>query len=361
MISAPPLRTSASRVLALGIAGACVATLVLVLGAHAVRVAPAPERGTRAPAATQSSVGLRALLTAGDGQAYAAIARDPTLARPLLLASKPEFAYRAQRPLFGEVAWVASLGHSGSVPLTLAVLSVLAAGLAVMALAVLLGRYGLQPPIALGLFAVPTVLGIIWGMTPELLELAFITAGVLAWTACPRRLAIAVLAFTLAALTRESMLLVPFTMGVFELVAQRSRPARRDIGALVIPFVAYAGWVAVVRARVGFWPFAARSNRLTLIPFAGLVHSVQRSSNRGTAVAWVLVGLVVVIVALVLGRRDEWYALVVAFLLMAPFLGADVWKRPADFGRVLLPLFVYSIVLVLDALKRRTRRVVLNA
>jgi hypothetical protein len=135
---------------------------------------------------------------------------------------------------------------------------------------------------------------------------------------------------------------------------------RRDIGALVIPFLAYATWVVVVRVRVGFWPFAARSNRLTLVPFSGVVHSVQHSTNRGTAVAWVMVGLVVVVAALAWGRRGEWYALVVAFLLMAPFLGADVWKRPADFGRVLLPLFVYSTVLVVDALQRRSERVVLT-
>jgi hypothetical protein len=306
--------------------------------------------------AARPSVGLPALLGAGDGQAYAAIARDPSLGRPERLASTPEFAYRAQRPLFGEAAWLVSLGEPNRVPFALATLAALAAGLAVIALGALLARRGIPPRFALGIFVVPAVVGVVWGMTPELLELALITAGVLAWTAKPRRrVGLAVVAFTLAALTRESMLLVPLTLVLLELWREPSRATARYVSPLVAPFAAYGAWIAFVRVRVGYWPFAARSNRLTFIPFSGLVHAIEHSSDGWTTLAWIVIGVIVAFAALTLGRRDEWYAVAVAFLLLAPFLGSDVWRRPADFGRVLLPFTVYSAVLVLDTLWQRTR------
>jgi len=335
----------AREVLASGAIGVFVASLLLAIGAHVIHVAPAPEHSV--PGAGPS-VGLRALLGAGDGQAYAAIAQDPTLARPSALASKPEFAYRAQRPLFGEAGWLVSLGDPDLVPFALGALDALAAGLAVIALGALLARAGIPPRYALGVFAIPGAIGIVWGMTPELLELAFITAGVLAWTAKPK-VAFAVAAFTLAALTRESMLLVPLTLIVVALRSSRSLVTLHRLRPLVIPFVAYAAWITVVRFRVGYWPFAARANRLTFIPFSGLEHAIQHSSDRWTALAWIVIGLLVVASALGWGKRDEWYAIVVSFLVLAPFLGSDVWRRPADFGRVLLPVSAYSAALVLDA------------
>ncbi|MGO9874259.1 MAG: hypothetical protein ACLPVY_10710 [Acidimicrobiia bacterium] len=342
------------EVLASGVIGVFVASLLLALGAHAIHVAPAPERSG---AGAESSVGLRALLGAGDGQAYAAIARDPTLARPQALASKPEFAYRAQRPLFGEAGWLVSLGDPNLVPLALGALDALAAGLVVIALGALLARADIPPRYALGIFAIPGAIGIVWGMTPELLELAFITAGVLGWTAKPKpKIAFAVTAFTFAALTRESMLLVPLALMVLALKTSRSGATLRRLRPLVFPFVAYAAWITVVRLRVGYWPFAARANRLTFIPFSGLEHAIQHSSDRWTALAWIVIGLLVVASALGWGKRDEWYAIVVSFLVLAPFLGSDVWRRPADFGRVLLPLSAYSAALVLDAWWERGHR-----
>jgi hypothetical protein len=335
--------------------------LLLVFAAHTIHVAPVPERGsqesTPAAASTRSTVGLSALLGGGDGQAYAAIARDPSLARPELLAGNAEYAYRAQRPLFGELGWVVSLGQPERVPLALALLSVVGAGLAVAALAMLLARRGTPGQYALALFVVPAAAGVVWGMTPEVFEVALVTAGVLAWTARPRRLvAGAVVAFTLAALTRESMLLVPAALAGLELWRRPSRETLRDIRALAIPFVAYAAWINFVRVRLGVWPFEARSQRLTPVPFAGLIHSVRQSSDHWTAAAWVVIGLLVVVSALWWGRHDELYAVVVAFLVMAPFLGSEVWRRPGDFGRVLFPLIVYSGVLLLDALWRRAKQ-----
>src|ERR1700674_4295546 len=43
---------------------------------------------------------IDAVLARGDGQAFAAIAQDPLLQRPSVIANRGDFAYRAQRPVW---------------------------------------------------------------------------------------------------------------------------------------------------------------------------------------------------------------------------------------------------------------------
>ena len=65
-------------------------------------------------------------------------------------------------------------------------------------------------------------------------------------------------ALTLAALTRESMLLVPLVLVLLELRRDPSRATVRRVSPLLVPFAAYGAWIVFVHVRVGSWPFAAR-------------------------------------------------------------------------------------------------------
>jgi len=56
---------------------------------------------------------VEAVLAEGDGQAFAALAQDPLLRRPAVMAPAGEFSYRAQRPVWGYLDWVASVGQPG--------------------------------------------------------------------------------------------------------------------------------------------------------------------------------------------------------------------------------------------------------
>jgi hypothetical protein len=335
------------------------AAALIAVAASSIRLGPpSPSRALTEP---HSSRGLAALLENYDGGDYAAIARDPTLARPDVYRTRAEAAYREQRPLFGELAWVGSLGDRGRVPITMAVLSVLSAAFAVMALGALLLRRQISPFFALGVFALPGVLPIVNDMMPELLQLGLITVGLLAWTTSPRRHARwAIFAFTLAALTRESSLLVPLVLIAMELPRIRSRSARHTIRLLTVPFVAYAAWIVFIRVRVGVWPMSARTGRLTAVPFGGLVNALQHSPYRGSTAFWFGAGLFVFGYALVRGRRDVWYFGAVAFAVMGVFLGWNVWQRPDYFGRVLLPLYAYSAIVLGSALWDRRAFVTLH-
>ena len=346
------------RILAAGVIAAAAAALLIALAASSIRLDEPPT--SRALTEPHSSRGLSALLENYDGGDYAAIARDPTLARPEVYPSPAAAAYREQRPLLGELAWVVSLGDPDRVPIAMALLSVVSTGFAVAALGALLARRGLSPFLALGVFALPGVLVTLYDMMAELLQLGFITVGLLAWETRPRRTRWAIAAFACAALTRETSLLVPAVLIAMDLPRVRRRPGWPTIQLLLVPFVAYAGWIIFLRVRVGAWGFAARSGRITPVPLGGLVHSFRYSPYRASAVPWIAVGLVVLAGAVALGRRDIWYGTAIAFAVMGVFLGWNVWQRPDDFGRVLLPLYAYSAIVLGSALWDRRSLVTLH-
>ena len=336
------------RIAIAGAIAAIAATVLIAVAANSVHIeASATERVS---SKWHSTRGLAALLENYDGGDYAVIGRDPTLARPEVYRTLDAAAYRAQRPLFGELAWVGSLGNPDRVPITLAVLSVLSTAFAVMALGALLVRRGISPFFALGVFALPGVLTIVYDMMPELLQLGLLTVGLLAWESRPRHARWAIVAFTLAALTRESSLLVPIVLIAMELPRIRTRSALRAMQGLAIPFIAYASWIVFIRVRVGAWPMSARSGRLTGVPFGGLVNALEHSPNRSAAALWAAIGMFVLVVALVRGRRNAWYFTAIAFAVMGVFLGWSVWQRPDYFGRVLLPLYAYGAIVAGSAL-----------
>src|SRR4051794_18112213 len=88
---------------------------------------------------------VEAVLVSGDGQAFAAHAQDPMLSRPQVIHADGEYGYRAQRPLWGYLAWIGSLGRPAAVGWALVVLEILAAGFACGVVAQLLLARGAQP------------------------------------------------------------------------------------------------------------------------------------------------------------------------------------------------------------------------
>lgn len=83
-----------------------------------------------APAYRFPSNRLQVLYNTHDGQAFASLAMDPSLARPEVWSGgNADFAYRAGRPVIGWLAWAMSLGRPDLVQWILAVISVASAGL----------------------------------------------------------------------------------------------------------------------------------------------------------------------------------------------------------------------------------------
>jgi len=291
--------------------------------------------------------GLDKALGIGDGQAYAQIARDPTLALPdRFRGGARSAAYRFGRPFLGEVVWVLSLGRSGAVPVTMAVVCVAALGAAAAALAALIARCGGNPWYAVGVAFLPGAWSATIGLTSETLALAFAAWGVVLWTRRRRPTPAVIALFCLAVLTRETMVLVPLALAIWSWRRAPHGVRRADVALVAIPAAVVAAWYVIVDLRVGAWPFAGGPTDTFGLPFAGMYHEASRWSGSAADLLALAAGIVLLVLAFRSDRDDPLRAILIAYLLFAPLMGPAVWRRWQDFGRPLLPLYAFALVLV---------------
>ena len=329
------------------LAGAALAGLLI--GA-AVRLAAAEGTVSR-PSYTRYydgrplSDGFELLMVQSDGQAYATLARDPSLARPFEFDSRAEAAYRAQRPLLGYLAWVSSAGRSSAVAPTLAVLCVLGAGVAAAGLGALLVRRGAPAWPAAFVALLPGAYASLVEFGPELLAVGLTAWGLVAWWNTPRRRWLAIGLFTLACAARETSLLAVAAVAIVEAWPGRGRS--RDLLPLLVPFGVVAAWDVFLRLRLGAWPFEARHERLEA-PLQGLLHAGWAGSLLQPAAFSVLA--IVAVWVLVRGRSDPLAVVVLANVGLGLLMGRLVWAHWENFSRVLLPLAAFGFVVVLGQL-----------
>src|SRR4030088_2884498 len=110
----PSARPARMRLVAVGAAGLLLGAIIVV-GAIASEPTPCCSGAPYVRLYNHPLNRLDAVLARGDGPAFAAIAQDPLLQRPSVIANRGDFAYRAQRPVWGTLAWMLSLGQADAV------------------------------------------------------------------------------------------------------------------------------------------------------------------------------------------------------------------------------------------------------
>ena len=294
---------------------------------------------------------LDVALTGGDGHAFAVIAQDPLLSRPGVLREPAEFTYRAQRPAWGYLTWIASAGQSRLTGWVLVVLTVLSCGGACAITSLLLVERGRSPWWSL---VVPVAaFETLTEMTPELFALALIGGGVVLWRR-DRRVT-AILVFSLAVLTRETVLVAIAGLALWDLSHQAGdlRRRLRRVAPLAIPLGVYLGWICFLRLRLGNWPFFHSNERLSL-PGVGLSKGLGVTQYPSAIVFWIVIGLALCVAAVRYARGDVLTWIAVAYAAFASMLGPDVWVTNMGFQRALLPLYVFGAIAVVGGYGTRT-------
>jgi hypothetical protein len=334
-------------VVAVAIVGMLMAS-VIVAGFIATR--PSPCCGDQKPFASiyrEPLSRLDVVLTAGDGHAFAVIAQDPLLQRPTVLKDPAELSYRAQRPVWGYLTWAGSFGQAGLTGWVLVVLAVLGCGFATAVAGILLQRRARSAWWAL---LVPLVgFEALTELTPELFAVALVGTGILLWQGDRRAAAVAV--FSVAALTRETMLIGVGVVAWWEL-AHAAGPLLhriRTVVPLAVPFVVYLTWISFLRLHLGNWPFNRSGDRLG-IPASGLLHALDQVPATGTILMWVTIGVIMSVALLIWARRDLLAWVAVAFAAFGSLLGSDVWITNAGYQRALVPLFYFAPIAIVGAL-----------
>jgi len=342
-MSQPEKASSTKTVLGVAALGALVTAVILILLVIRVSTLHVSGNGSLVRGFEHPKGAVQTMLATSDGQAVAALARDPSLSHPEAFnGGTGEFAYRAMRPVPAYLAWLLSVGQRGWVPGALMAVAVLG-GAAIAAVgAVLFVRHGV--PARFGILAalLPGALSSLRGLVPEAGGVALVIGG---WMlAKTERLWLGVLLLSLGGLWRETLLVVPAVLVLSTLWETRSA---RAAAPYLVPFAVFAGWVAIVRERAGAWPWSATGGRLGA-PFVGIVKDVSYWKN--TAALEVLAIVVTAaLIVLAIRRRDELAPLMVGFGVLGTVLGPDVWHTWADWGRVLLPLHLMGLVVLVRA------------
>lgn len=310
---------------------AFVVAVARALTAHARLWSPRPPY---APAFRGFTSGLGAILNAHDGQAFGSLAIDPLLSHPQQWGGgAAEMAYRACRPLLGWLAIPTSLGSARAAAWSLLGWSVVAVGLLAAAASLLARAWGRQTAWVPMVILLPAVLGqLLFVGLSDTLAAALVLFGLALWI--EQRERPAVVLFCLAALCRETTLLVPAALWL------ASPPPRTR--RLILPVLVYVSWVAVVWLRLGQLPNAAPEGHLGL-PFVGLAQALRHGN-------WVQV---VSLASLVVAGAVAWTraptrairVLVLLSAVLAALLPLAVW-RSWDFTRALLPVTVVGCCLL---------------
>ncbi len=303
---------------------------VLVYRAHTVVLRPSVPY---TPAFRGETEGPAAILNVHDGQAFGSLALDPLLSRPSeWTAGRPAMAYRAARPLLGWGVMLTSFGSPRVAQWSLLAWTAVGVGLLAAGAFVLASLWGRRNEWIPLLLLLPGVFGqLLFGGLSDGLAAGLALLGMGWWFEGRDRRSI--VALCLAALARESALLVPLALMVPD-----KAPRRRS---LLIPFAVYAGWVAVVWLRLQAAPMDSRYGRLA-VPFVGLVSGIQPSN-------WISVvsaGSVLVFAAIAFWRAPcpEIRWLVGLSIVFASTLGERVWES-WDVARPLLPATVVGACL----------------
>lgn len=285
---------------------------------------------------------LQLALIQGDGQLFASEAVDPLAAHPERI--RGDFgvqAYRLQRPLLGWMGWLGSGADRDAVPVALIVLSVVS----VVALTAVVGYWiraqGHDPAVALLVPFLPGALTDLVRVGPEALATALALLGCLAWLrSTSQQKALAVAAFALAALGRESLLILPIALAVDE--CWRHRRLTKPAVKLLASGLPYLGWLAVIRVRVGAWP--SSSANLSKVPLEGLIQGMSHWS--WPDVLFFMLSVALAVWAFVV-TRARWIRLVIAaHAVFAAVFGEIVWMTWTGFGRVLLPVNALCLVVL---------------
>jgi hypothetical protein len=271
-----------------------------------------------------------------DGRYSFLIAVDPFNHRRIAaLFDRP--AYRYRRILYSFLAGGGGLFNGPTALAGLVILAALGIGLATAAVGSLSVRLGIGRWVVVGVLANPGVWLTVLLLTPDALALGLALSGVLLWW--DRRYTWAIVVLALAALTKETYLLVAFSLAGWTWF----RHERKRAIALILGATApLALWTAWTLATIEHGPFAGGNFALFGVLHASRLWGTIPPTERGFAI----VTLVGVVLAAVFATRANsllrW--LTWPWVALGLVTSGWVWNLGNNAARVLAPVWIFAII-----------------
>lgn len=322
------------------------------------------------PRAVPGDIAVNRASSGYDGQFFYRLALDPATAQKtdfgITLDNPP---YRHQRILYPAMAWALSGGgRPGLLPSVLVGINVACLLLLAWLGAKIAVDHGRPPVHGAALALVPAFAVSLARDLTEIVALTFVVAALLALRRT--RPALAGVALALAALARETTLVVPMALAAVWLWRRWRRPTvRGPVGAssFVIPILVAVSWQVVLWARWGTIPVLSSKGNLGL-PFWGVLSGIRRNFSSGTLEAYGNLGLLavtVILIALLAGmaRRsdalDHEKACLFGALSFQALVSWKVWSQHVGFVRSLAEVFAIGMVVLLASRDLASDKVIL--
>jgi hypothetical protein len=265
-------------------------------------------------------------------------------------------AYRQQRLVYPLIVRILSRGHSGSVPLMLVLVNVIAAAMMGGFAAAFANYFGKH---AFWGLIVPFYPGFVLTFSRDLAEIvaAMFAMGAI-WAFTSRRPALAAILLTCAVLTRETALMLALALGAAWL-AERIFRRERLIAPITfaLPIVIYVFWQFYLAMHWGVTPLRSGTPD-TAIPFTEFARffaaaAARRNHLQRLFFTECLYLTAVVLTVVLIWRRTlpaiEWRLAWVGYLAGFSILPHTIWLEDFGFLRIFADLFVVSAALVIPS------------
>jgi hypothetical protein len=288
-----------------------------------------------------------------DGKYYFMQAMDPFFDTPEVHATHLDRpTYRAQRMVYPTLAGGFGLFSPSATAWNLLVINLVALGIGTWLTSLLAKELGLSPWFGLAFLLNPGVLVSSMIDTAEVLAMLFVVAAALLLL---RDRVVASAAFlTLAALTRETMLLA--TIGA---IAYLWHTRRRVPGVFVVPFVATGAWWLFVRAKLGHLDEGIQDTEALGLPFKGFFDALETWLATPGSEVDVMMGVLLLVSSILVAfravkDRSLLGLMAAGFVVLAVLMVEAVWRFYFDASRALVPVLTVYILSVAASRKLLT-------
>lgn len=291
-----------------------------------------------------------------DGMYYYYVAHDPLIRTDLYTHFYDNWtAYRYQRIVYPLTVYLFSAGHPPLIPYMMVIVNLAAVGLGVFFVAKIAQFYCQSVWFALLFGFYPGLFLPVTRNLTEPLQLCWIAAA-LYFYCCKHSRTMTVLLLTLAALTKETALLVPASFGLYEMVKERS--VKKPL-IFLVPLIVYLAWQWYIFHAIGKWSFATGASgkgeySLSFIPLLrfthylllkiSAVHYNQLTTHEGFDFFLILSCLAGILLSFraVKNISNPISLPLLVFGLFSLFI-ADPWVDFYSYSRTLAPLFLFLV------------------
>lgn len=279
-----------------------------------------------------------------DGKFYFMQAMDPLFLNPgehAAFLDRPR--YRAQRMVYPTLAGVFGVLGATATAWSMIAMNLLGLGVGTWLTARLALALGTSPWFGLGFLLNPGILVASSINTADVFAMIFFVAAAL--TLLREKVGWAAVFLTLAALSRETMLLAAVGAALYLWLSRKSMPL-----VMAMPFVGAVAWWLFLRFRLAGIDDSVQDTAAAGAPFQGFVDAWSVWSENPDYLQDMLIGVVLALASLMIvvnaiRKRSVLGCMAAGFVLVAIVMIDEVWLRYFDSSRALAPVITAYILI----------------